>query len=47
MFALGDFALYRVVPKAGRLVAGFGKTFNLTAQDFQRAAALTAQQRNG
>jgi hypothetical protein len=33
-FDLGDFAMYRIVIKSARYVAGFGKTFNLTAHDF-------------
>jgi hypothetical protein len=38
---LGDFGLYRVAPVEGRYVAGFGKTFNLSVEDFKRAAAVT------
>ena len=46
MFELGDFALYRVVPKGGRFVAGFGKTFDLTPQDFHRAAGVMSKGSN-
>jgi|GEM_PF-6500928 len=37
-FNLGDFALYRIEPSGARYVAGFGKTFNLTADSLKRAA---------
>jgi putative heme iron utilization protein len=32
-FQLGDFSIYRIRPKSGRYVAGFGKIFNITQQD--------------
>jgi putative heme iron utilization protein len=35
-FELGDFSLYAITPQRARYVAGFGKTFNLTAQDLLR-----------
>jgi hypothetical protein len=37
-FTLGDFAIYKIVPRTARYVAGFGKIFNLTAEDFKQAA---------
>jgi putative heme iron utilization protein len=38
LFDLGDFRLFSLGIDTARFVAGFGKTFNLTAQDFLRAA---------
>jgi hypothetical protein len=43
-FQLGDFAFYQVQPHAARYVAGFGKTFNLTLEDFRQLAASAAPQ---
>lgn len=43
MFQLGDFALYRIQPKKARYVAGFGKAFNLTLDDFMRASLTEAE----
>jgi hypothetical protein len=37
---LGDFAIYKIVPRTARYVAGFGKIFNLTVEDFKQAAAI-------
>jgi heme iron utilization protein len=37
-FGLGDFDFYRIEPRTARYVAGFGRTFNLTANDFREAA---------
>lgn len=37
-FTLGDFSIYKIEPRTARLVAGFGKIFNLTTDDFKRAA---------
>jgi putative heme iron utilization protein len=34
-FKLGDFTLYRIQVRRARYVAGFGKIFNLTAEDFK------------
>jgi heme oxygenase (biliverdin-IX-beta and delta-forming) len=39
-FTLGDFAIYKIVPRTGRFVAGFGKIFNLTVEDFKQAAEI-------
>jgi len=41
-FQLGDFTLYELTVERGRLVAGFGRTLNLTAQHLREAAALAA-----
>lgn len=40
-FGLGDFALYSIRPESGRFVAGFGKTFTCTVEDFKRASVHT------
>jgi heme iron utilization protein len=37
-FELGDFELYRIRPRGGRFVAGFGQTYNCTVEDFKRAS---------
>lgn len=37
-FTLGDFSIYKIVPRTARYVAGFGKIFNLTVEDFKQAA---------
>jgi hypothetical protein len=39
-FGLGDFDLYRVVPRAARFVADFGKIYDLREGDFRQAGAL-------
>lgn len=36
--SLGDFAFFRVIPRRGRFVAGFGQIFNLTGATLQAAA---------
>ena len=40
LFGLGDFALYRLVPRVARFVAGFGRTYNLVPEHLAQAAAL-------
>lgn len=42
LFGLGDFRLFSLGIDSARFVAGFGKTFNLTAHDFIRAAGTPA-----
>lgn len=37
-FNLGDFSLYRITPRRGRYVAGFGKIFNLGPEQLGEAA---------
>ncbi|NUM76492.1 pyridoxamine 5'-phosphate oxidase family protein [candidate division KSB1 bacterium] len=37
-FTLGDFSIYKITPRTARYVAGFGKIFNLTVEDFKQAA---------
>ena len=40
MFSLGDFNLWRIRPKGGRFVAGFGKTFNLVPESLKKVSDL-------
>jgi putative heme iron utilization protein len=35
-FGLGDFALFRIVPRSGRFIAGFGRIHDVRADDFAR-----------
>ena len=37
-FELADFSFWQVVPRDARFVAGLGRTFNLSASEFARAA---------
>jgi putative heme iron utilization protein len=39
IFDLGDFDLYRLVPREGRFVAAFGRILNLTAEHLRLAGA--------
>lgn len=39
-FTLGDFSIYKIEPRTARYVAGFGKIFNLTVEDFKQAAEI-------
>lgn len=39
-FGLGDFQLYRLAPRAGRFVAGFGKVYNVSAGTLREASRL-------
>ena len=39
-FGLGDFDLYRIVPRAARFVADFGKIYDLKEEDFREAGKL-------
>lgn len=39
-FTLGDFGLYKIEPRTARFVAGFGKIYTLTLEDF-RAVGTT------
>jgi putative heme iron utilization protein len=40
-FTLGDFSIYKIEPRTARFVAGFGKIFNLTLDDFKQIAEIT------
>ena len=42
-FTLNDFGLYKIEPKAARLVAGFAQTYNLTVRDFREAGSASTQ----
>jgi heme iron utilization protein len=39
MFALGDFSLVRIVPRAARIVGGFGRAASLVGANLDRALA--------
>jgi len=41
-FELADFAFWQIVPRDARFVAGLGRTYNLSASDFSRAAQESA-----
>lgn len=38
LFSLGDFNLWRITPKGGRFVAGFGRAFNLVPEMLAKVA---------
>jgi heme iron utilization protein len=40
-FGLGDFMLYEITPSTARYVGGFGKIFDLEAEDFRQVASMT------
>ena len=40
-FGFGDFMLYRITPHTARYIGGFGKIFDLAAEDFRRIASMT------
>lgn len=40
LFNLGDFNLWRITPKGGRFVAGFGRAFNLVPEALRKASTL-------
>jgi hypothetical protein len=42
-FSLGDFALYRIEPRAARYVGGFGKILNLEPAHLTKAAVAASQ----
>jgi len=39
-FSLGDFNLWKITPKGGRFVAGFGRAFNLVPEALRKASAF-------
>jgi putative heme iron utilization protein len=41
LFGLGDFNIWRVTPKGGRYVAGFGRAFNLVPEILKKISTLT------
>ena len=40
LFSLGDFNLWKIKPKAGRYVAGFGRAFNLVPDNLIKASSV-------
>ena len=40
LFKLEDFGIWRIKPKGGRFVAGFGKAYNLTPEALQQISQL-------
>lgn len=40
LFSLGDFGLWRINPKAGRFVAGFGQAFNIVSETLMKVSRL-------
>jgi len=40
LFSLGDFNLWRISPKGGRFVAGFGQAFNLLPDALRKVSSL-------
>ena len=42
LFSLGDFNIWRISPKSGRFVAGFGRAFNLVPEALKKVSSLQA-----
>jgi hypothetical protein len=40
LFSLGDFDLWKITPKSGRFVAGFGRAFNLVPETLRKVSSL-------
>ena len=40
LFSLGDFNLWKITPKGGRFVAGFGRAFNLVHEALKKVSTL-------
>jgi heme oxygenase (biliverdin-IX-beta and delta-forming) len=40
LFSLGDFNLWKIAPKGGRFVAGFGRAFNLVPEILIKVSSL-------
>ena len=40
LFSLGDFNLWRITPKGGRFVAGFGRAFNLVPEALKKVSSI-------
>lgn len=40
LFNLGDFNIWKITPKGGRFVAGFGRAFNLVPEALVKVSAL-------
>ena len=43
LFNLGDFNLWRITPKAGRFVAGFGRAYNLVPEALKKMSYLSVE----
>ncbi|HUE99222.1 MAG TPA: pyridoxamine 5'-phosphate oxidase family protein, partial [Anaerolineales bacterium] len=39
-FSLGDFNLWKITPKGGRFVAGFGRAFNLVPEALRKVSSI-------
>ena len=39
-FSLGDFNIWKITPKSGRFVAGFGRAFNLVSEALVKVSSL-------
>jgi putative heme iron utilization protein len=40
LFSLGDFNLWKITPKGGRFVAGFGRAFNIVPEALRKISSL-------
>lgn len=40
LFSLGDFNIWKITPKGGRFVAGFGRAFNLVPEALSKVSKL-------
>jgi putative heme iron utilization protein len=40
LFSLGDFNLWKITPRGGRFVAGFGRAFNLVPEGLRKVSRL-------
>jgi putative heme iron utilization protein len=40
LFSLGDFNIWKIIPKGGRFVAGFGRAFNLVPEALIKVSIL-------
>ena len=40
LFSLGDFNIWKITPKGGRFVAGFGRAFNLVPEALKKVSTL-------
>jgi putative heme iron utilization protein len=41
LFSLGDFNMWRITPKSGRFVAGFGRAFNLVPEALLKISKIS------
>jgi putative heme iron utilization protein len=42
LFSLGDFNIWKITPKGGRFVAGFGRAFNLVREMLLKVSSRKA-----